>query len=245
LVAWPSADQDVNGATTLLAVSLASQAALSALQDLEAAEQGQLYIDGAGKVELRSRGWRHSDTHAITSQATFGDSGTELRYSNLVTDGGEQFIVNTVVAQRTGGAGQIREDATSQGKYYERTYSLTGLQNNDDIDVGYIADWRLATHKDVIQRVTQLTCDPPRDPTNLFPAALANDIGYRLTIKRRPQGVGTVLTYMPLIEGIDHSFDAQGSWTTTFYLSSADSTLLAGLYDDAVYGLYDAAVYAP
>ena len=247
LVGWPSADQTVAGSTILQAVSLANQDALTALQALEAAEQGQLYIDGSGSVILRNRGWRYSTAAAITSNATFGDSGSEFRYADLVTDGGQQFIFNTIIAQRTGGANQIREDATSQGKYFERTYSVTGLQSSDDADVGYVADWRLATHKDVIQRVTRLQLLPRRDPTNLFPQALGRDIGERVTIKRRPQGVGTALTYTPLVEGIDDTFDANWTWATTWYLSSADSNSAVQplILDDAVYGLLDTAVLGP
>jgi hypothetical protein len=247
LVGWPSADQDLNGATVLQQVALGRLPALTALQDLERAEQGQLYIDGIGKIEFRDRYWRYTDSHAITSQATFGDAGIglELGYSDLVTDGGEQFIANTVITQRFGGGEQTREDVTSQTMFYERTLSITGLQNSDDADVGYIADWQLATHKNVIQRVTQLSVRPLGNPAALFPVVLGLDIGQRVTVKRRPQGVGAVLTYTMLVEGIVHTFDATGEWTTTFYLSSADSTLLTGIYDDAVYGLYDSAVFAP
>ncbi len=247
IVAWPAGDRSVDtGVSTLQAADLHNAAMLQLLQDVEQSEQGQLYTGDDGKIVFRNRHWRFETAAAITSQATFGDSGAELRYTDVVTDGGEQFITNRVRATRQGGATTDVSDAASITAYWERPENITRLQNQSDLEVADLANWRLATRKDPALRVTQMTVQPRRDPTNLFPQVLGRDIGERLTVKRRPQGVGTALTYTVLIEGVQHNIDAGGDWRTVWYLSSSDSR--AGLqplvFDDAVYGLFDTGILA-
>lgn len=239
---WPTEDRVVDtGIATLQAFAAQSTNALSAMQTIEASEQGQLYIDGAGKLVFRNRRWRFSSSQATTSNATFGDGPGELAYADIVTDGGEQFIVNHVRAQRSTGSQIDVKDATSIATYYERTdATLSGLQNQTDGDVYDIATWRLHTRRNPIPRVVQLVVKPRSDPTNLYPQVLGRDIGDRVIVNRRPQGVGGTITYTGLIEGISHNVTADGDWTTSWYLSSFD--VVAGqplIFDDAVNGLFD------
>lgn len=249
LVGVPSADRDIaTGISTIQAQALANQPVLEALQAIADSEQGQLFMGADGKVVFRDRHWRFENTLAITSNATFGDSGSELRYSDIETDGGENLIFNRVRASRQGGATADAKDQTSITKFYERTDEVTGLQNESDLEVRDLANWRLNTHKNPIQRVTVLEIKPRKfdQASSLFPQVLARDIGHRVTVKRRPQGVGTALTYTCLIEGIEHTITREGEWTTRWYLSAADSqpAVQPLVFDDAVYGLFDTGVFA-
>lgn len=247
LVAWPAADRTVaTGISTLQSANLGSSPILQALQGVEMSEQGQLFASGDGKVIFRDRHWRFETPAAITSQATFGDSGSELRYSDLVTDGGEQFLVNHVRASRDGGVTTDVSDATSIAKFYERLDDVSGLQNQSDLEIRDLANWRLGTRKNPVPRVVSLEVKPRSNPASLFPQVLGRDIGERLTVKRRPQGVGSALSYSVLIEGIEHTVTAQGDWQTRWYLSSSDSQ--AGMQplilDDATFGILDTNVLA-
>jgi hypothetical protein len=247
IVAWPAGDRTVaTGISTLQAANLASSPMLQLLQSVELSEQGQLYAGHDGTVTFRDRHWRFENSLAITSNATFGDSGGELGYSDLVTDGGEQFLANHVRATRDGGATVNVSDATSVTTYYERLEDVSGLQNQSDLEVLDLANWRLAMRKNPVLRVVQLEVKPRASPAQLFPQVLGRGIGHRLTVKRRPQGVGSVLTYTVLIEGMEHSITADGDWVTRFYLSSSDSQ--AGvqplILDDANFGLLDTNVLA-
>ncbi len=246
IVAWPSADRTVaTGISTLQAANLGSSSILQNLQDVEQSEQGQLFAAGDGTVVFRDRHWRFENSSAITSQATFGDSGAELDYSDIVTDGGEQFLTNHVRATRDGGATVDVTDATSIAKFYERLDTVSGLQNQSDSEISDLANWRLATRKNPVPRVTSLEVKPRRGPATLFPQVLGRDLGHRLTVKRRPQGVGSALTYTVLIEGIEH-VGTIDNWVTRWYLSSSDSqsALQPLILDDATYGLLDTNVLA-
>jgi hypothetical protein len=251
LMGWPAADRTIaTGISTLQSVALGEQPLLTVLQDVEASEQGQLYIDDDGKVVFRDRHWRFEDALATDSNATFGDSGAELPYADIVTDGGEQYITNHVRARRQGGGAIDVTDATSITTFYERIDELSGLQNSSDLEIRDLANWRLASRKNPIQRVAQLTVFPRRPVSAtsilLFAQVLGRSIGERLTVKRRPQGVGTALTYTVLVEGVDHSFTFEGDWSTRWYLSSFDSlaTVQPLILDDAVYGILDTNVLA-
>ncbi len=246
IVAWPAADRTIaTGISTLQAANLASTSMLQALQSVEASEQGQLFAGGDGTVIFRDRHWRFENTLATTSNATFGDGAAELDYSDIVTDGGEQFLVNHIRATRDGGATADVSDATSITTYYERLDDVTGLQNQSDLEIRDLANWRLNTRKNPVPRVTSLEVKPRRGPSTLFPQVLGRDIGHRLTVKRRPQNVGTVLTYTTLIEGIEHAATPE-NWVTRWYLSSSDSQ--AGvqplILDDATFGILDTNVLA-
>ncbi len=243
-VSWPAADRDIaTGVSTLQLVELGNDDVLSLARNVEASEQGQLYMSADGKVTFRDRHFRFEDTGSITSQATFADdgAGVGLPYRDVVTDGGAQFIFNRIVASRKGGAEVVVSDATSITKFYERTDTVTGLENESQAEVVDLANWRLATHKNPAQRVTVLEIRARRDPTNLFPQVLGLDIGDRVTVQRTPQGLGAALSYTPLIEGVNHSVDIAGDWVTTFYLSSVDSQISVQplVLDSATYGLLD------
>ncbi len=251
LVAWPAADRDIGtGVAVLQAAALAKQTVLPVMQNVELSEQGQLFMGADGKVVYRDRRWRFENTVAITSQATFGDDGTgaELAYMDIVTDGGAQFLRNHVIGSRQGGALVDATDSASITKFYERTDTdLSELQAATDDDVLSLVQWRVATRANPIARVTTLSIQPRHPTTGLIAAVLALDIGERVTVKRRPQGVGTALSYVVLVEGISHQLDVAGNWTCTLYLSSFDSlpTVQPLILDNATYGLLDTNVLAP
>jgi hypothetical protein len=240
-------DVTVSSGTSLMgSASLDSAPMLGKLQDCEAAEQGQLYMGADGFLVFRGRSFRYTDSQSTTSQATFGDGPGEMLYSDIVTDGGAPFIVNRVRASRDGGSAIDVADATSIAKFYEHTEEISGLQLLYDEDARQLANWRLLTHKNPIQRVTELEIRPRAAPASLFPKVLGLDIGQRVIVKRRPQAVGTVLAYTVLIEGVDHTVNPDGTWVVRWYLSSADaqSAFQVLILDDVTAGLLDANVLA-
>lgn len=247
IAGWPSADRTLaTGVSILQPVNLASNDALSLIRQSERSEQGQVYMDQGGVVVFRDRHWRFENSAAITSNGTFGDGAGELDYFDIATDDGNVFIANHVRAQRTNGALFDVKDSTSIGLYYERIDdTANSLDNQSDSEVRDLANWRLATRKNPIQRVTQLVIKPQRDPANLFPQVLARNIGDRLIVKNRPPGGGTANTYTVLIEGIAHSI-SPNEWTTVWYLSSQDSNAATQplILDDTTYGLLDTNVLA-
>jgi hypothetical protein len=70
----------------------------------------------------------------------------------------------------------------------------------------------------------------------MYAATITDDIGTRITVKRRPQGVGSVISKELIIEGISHDIDVS-SWVTTYNLSPAPLPYL--ILDDTTFGVMD------
>jgi hypothetical protein len=81
-----SAGRDTPFDGTLATVFDTPTSALAALRQLERTEQGRCFIDRDGRVVFRTRTWSLSATRTVVSQATFGDSGAELGYTDLSTN---------------------------------------------------------------------------------------------------------------------------------------------------------------
>lgn len=226
---WPSALRNLDTGTSVLqAATITGQSVLTHAQLVADSEFGQLFMTADGKVRLIGRAGNVDQT----SQATFGDSGAELRYTEIQFDYADELIRNDVRIGRTGGSLQISSDATSITSFLRHTYQVDGLIHNSDAVSKNAADFLLNAYKDPLLRVTSITIAPQRDPSNLWPQVLGREIGDWVTIVRRPQGVGTAISQVCRIEGISHTFDAQDSlrWQTTWQLSPARTSATDDVY---------------
>lgn len=178
------------GQSTMPAASLASDV-LSALLDVNKAERGELYIDhhDAGKLRFRDRHARWTDSRSLTSQATFGDSGSEVTYTNI--DVQDDRIINSASVQRSGGATITATDAASITTYQTRSYAETGLLLEDDAEVESRANLIVAEHKDRHRRVRSITLEPAKSTHSAWAQVFARQIGDRITVKWRPPYGGT------------------------------------------------------
>lgn len=237
-VGWPgfglttAADRDIDtGSSTVGAFNLSGGSALDYLQTLHDTEQGQFYmgLDGAMssdsvfKVCWRQRHALLTSSRSSTSQATFGDDGSELKYADILVDYGENRLFNEGRVSRSGGAEQSYADVESQREYFKRPYEKSGLLYANDNDSFDHATWAVNRYSDPALRIIGLVIKPQRDPSNLWPQVLGREIGDRITVKRRPQGVGSVISKEAVIEGVEHSM-SDGEWTTVWRLSEADTT---------------------
>jgi hypothetical protein len=130
----------------------------------------------------------------------------------------DRLIINSSSVSRQDGATFTSEDATSQGSYFLRSENLPDLAVDTDEFVRQVAAYRIILYKDPLVRVEALEIKPRLDPPNLFPKALGYDIGTRITVKRRPQGLGAAISKDLLIEGVFHDISVDG-WTTKWGLS--------------------------
>jgi hypothetical protein len=87
-----------------------------------------------------------------------------------------------------------------------------------------------------LTRIESLEIKPRTDAANLFPKALAYDVGTRITVKRRPQGVGSPISKDLLIEGVSHDIGPD-SWNTRWNLSPVP--IAAFILDSATLGILD------
>ena len=233
---WMSDGETFSTATsTVQGIDTQNDTLLSALKECETADQGRLFCDRSGLVKFISHNEMAVNSTYNTSQRTFGDGTGELPYLDLEFTYNDQLIYNRTNIARREGATAVVNDTTSQGQYFIRTDSLSGLINNTDEQADDIARVRLATYKQPQLRIDQMRFSPRR-LTSMYSATISDDIGTRITVKRRPQGVGSVISKELIVEGITHDIGIS-SWVTTYNLSPAPLSFL--ILDNLVYGVMD------
>jgi hypothetical protein len=224
------------GSGTVQAIATQNKTPLAVAQECEAAEQGRLFIDRDGKVEFISRNAFAATSTYNTSQYTFGDDVGELGYTSLQFEFNDRLIFNRSVVGRMDGATATFNDTTSQGEYFIRTSDVTDLIVNTDQQIIDIANARLDAYKQPKLRVEQLTFTPRQSPAALYPVAIGVEIGTRITVNRRPQGVGSLISKQVIVEGISHTITPDG-WETTFTLSPV--FVATFILDSATFGVLD------
>jgi hypothetical protein len=237
-VGWPSGLRTLSSGDSWLAAGPTASTALDYLQQIADTEQGRFYAAGDGTFVFRDRTWELITTAAKTSQATFGDLGAELHHQKLVLDGGNiDSIINSVIVTPSAGTAGVAEDATSITSYGRHQEQISSLQPNQ-VDARNLAKWRLSKFKDPRLNFTEIEIHPRRDAANLFPKVLGLDFGQLITVKRRPQAIGSAISQDRAIDGIEHVITPE-DWTTTFYLTQPAPTVAASnwwIIGDATFG---------
>jgi hypothetical protein len=210
--------------------------ALSVLQACETTEQGRLFIDASGLVRFISRTALSTTSTYKTSQRTYGDSGSELPYTDFQSAYDDRLVYNRVEVTRVYGPTVTVDDSTSQSQYFIRSQAMTDLIANSDQQSNDIANARLYLYKQPRYRVSSISVNPRANPSTLYPAVIGDEIGTRVTVKRRPQGVGSSISQELLIEGIEHSIGPM-DWRTTYNLSPAPPVYFT--LDSSTFGVLD------
>ena len=223
-VGWSSVDRDISdGDSTLQLADLRGDSSLAHMQDVELTESGRLFVSVSGKVTFVNRHALLNETPYATSQATFGDSGVELRYAEITFDYSDKQIRNDIEVSAPALPTQVTRDATSQTAYLKRGYTRQVLESSP-ARMKDAANYILGRYKDPFLRVESISIKPRRDESGLYPQVLGREIGERVTIKRRPQAVGSAISQECHIESIAHRVDAETqTWVTTWTLSPADT----------------------
>ena len=223
MMGWPTDSRTIDTTgDSVQAAAVQGANALTYLQNVAASDNGRFYISSDGKATYWSRNGLLGSSSYATSQATFGDSTGEKPYNAYVPQYNDQLVKNYVSVTREGGTAQIAYDSTSIGKYWQRNDSVSGLLITDDATAASLASVRLNTYKNPYTRITQVGVNP-RSDTTLYTQVVGYDIGTRITIKRRPQGVGSAISADYVIEGVAHDITPD-SWQTTWNVVPASAT---------------------
>lgn len=242
-IGWTSVSLDA-GRTTLPA-GQAKGPTLAHLQAVASTEDGRLFVGADGTVRFLDRHAPFLEERSNTSQATFGDGPGELRYSDITFDFSDDQIRNDASIRMPDPAGERNaeisyEDADSIEEYLRQSYSKDVLYTDPRVAQNN-AEYIVSRYKDPALRVETITLKPERDPANLMPQVLGREIGDRITVKRRPQGVGDPIVTETLIEAITHALTPAGAWTVTWSLSPVDTRNYL-ILDDAAFGILGTAL---
>lgn len=217
-VSWLTADRDIDaGQSTIQAVTLDNEEALSHLLTINETENGRLFINGAGEVVFQDRHAKYKSPYD-TVQATFGSGSGELPFDDIALEYSDMNIWNHTIVERSGGTAQSVEDSDSIDDHFRRTLEKTGLLMTSDTEAQDAANWLLSQFKSPRLRIRELVLQG-RYSDDVATQALTREIGDRVKVVHRPPGGGTI-TQESFIEQITWAF-RKGAWTVRWALSRA------------------------
>jgi len=208
---WSSSDREIStGDLQVQAGQSVNDNLLTAMKNVESAEQGQFYMSADGKATFRDRNYKR--TQQFNSQATFGTGVGELPFSDVITTLDDSKILNLISVTRNGGTEQVLSDTDSIAKYGARENSLSATLNVTDADALSIAEQRLTQFKETSSRIEGLIVNPLSD-TNLWNQVLIRELGDKITIKI-PTTVSTTMEFDVHLDRISHTVSAVNqTWT--------------------------------
>ena len=222
---FPAADRNLDTGSAQLGVFEEGNT-LKSLQDVGQAETGRSmqYVDGAGKWTFVGRHDFWTGTAYTTSQATLGDSSTELGYTvggGFRLDYDDYDIINSArIAPRTGWF----QEFTSTGSV--DSYGPAGVERRIIEKRAALAlntaEYLATERADSVARLDELTLSPEADPARFYPVILAAEYGHRFTVKRRPQGVGSAISIEGHLDHVVHKL-TPGTWETRWRLGRAEA----------------------
>jgi hypothetical protein len=236
-VSWPSEWRQIEtGDQPVGAYRPDSLAASRYLPQIDNAEQGALFVNRDGDVELRSR----TTTSVANIVGLFDDNGTDLPFADVVVDGNTVDTIYNRIDGRYAYGTVTARDSSSVTAYGEALQQLDLRLIDDPADAQTIVDTRLARTKDPRTRVTRLDIPVRRDTASIVPVVAALDLYDDVAVSFTPTGVGDPLWRAVRVQGIRHTIRLD-EWSVSLYLAPSpvgtNGPLL--VLDDDTYGKLD------
>lgn len=222
LVDWSPNLRDIDDGLSSMPAGKQTSSAWDSMQFAAVSEYGELYVAPDGKLTFRDRNALWTEARSQTSQATFGDSSGELKYSELEPVGADTSAIrNQITISYNEQNGSVTwSDGESVTTWGVRDEQLQVSLTERSVASSY-AKFLLTQFADPAFTFGSLTIVPRADPTNLWPQALGRKLGDRITIKLTPPGGGARITREVFIRSIEHSVRPGVDWVTKFGLSDA------------------------
>lgn len=201
MMGWSSSKRaiDSGGSSMSQRVGLPEGSALAYFLDMVESENGNMFMSGDGKLTFHSRYYRQT----AASEATFGDSGSEIKYRPLFSyrrDIDDIFPVVSITHEDSGSTYTV-QDAAQRKKVGPNTLERN-LVTASQLEAVDAANYFLVQHKDAKNRIPKLVVTPQSDNTWATVLAILQDD--RVTVKRRPKYYLSGYTQDYLIERVMH-----------------------------------------
>jgi hypothetical protein len=237
-IGWPSALRDIDtGLTTVQADPATQRTALSALQTIATTEYGAIYMDHTGRVAFQDRELTVSSVAG--TPVVFNDDGSAIGYFDVKWVFDDTQVYNLATVTRTGGAVQTASDAASITKFFTHSYNQTGLLMETDAEALDYARAFVASRKDTVIRVNELTLDLQQDNYSAGTiAALSIDFFTPVSVTTT-QPNSTTLSKTEQVFNVSHSI-TPNSWKVR--LGTAEPIIDGFILDSTLYGILDTSV---
>lgn len=239
-IGWPAELRDIDtGLTTVQADPATQRTALSALQTVATTEYGALYMDATGRVAFQDRDLTVS---SIGDPAVvFADDGTGIGYFDVKWVFDDTQVYNLATITRNGGTVQTASDAASIEKFFTHSYNQSGLLMETDAEALDYAKAFVASRKDTVIRVNELTLDLQQDNyTAGTIAALSIDFFTPVSVTTT-QPNNTTLSKTEQVFNVTHSI-TPNSWKVRF--GTAEPIIDGFILDSTIYGILGTSSFA-
>jgi hypothetical protein len=180
--------------------------ALSAMQAATKAEDGNLFIAATGLLTFHDNLAR-TKTPLHTSQAIFADDTVQLGYFDVEMADDDEFIYNECAIIGDDIGEQVMLDSAYQLEQGPRVVpDMTGSIIKNASDAIAQAFVKVERYKDSKPRCKALIIRPDGDPDNLYPVALGNDLGSKITFQLNSTRNPALINQDYHIEGIVHDW---------------------------------------
>jgi hypothetical protein len=230
-VAWPLAQRNIDDGSSQLGADVFDGNVLTYLQQVEASEQGQLFMTKTGDVRF-VRG-------AVTvasglSTVLFADDGTGVPYTNAAVNYGTELLFNQVESSSPAGTATAN-NTVSQDKYGITQATVSTLlalysQTED------LANFWVNKYGEPEYRFENLTVNLQGLSGDDQISVLGLELGDIIQIKFTPNGVGSPIQRYGQIINVDHAISADRH-DITFGVGSLQYSFL--VLDDVGFGLLD------
>lgn len=241
-VAWPADRRSIDvGDSTLSSVAITEGTQTVAyLQLVATSEAGDVFVSKDGKFVFKER---NSAPGAVDIAFTDEPSVlgfTVIPFADLEVVYGSEQLYNRIVLSnnKTVPDEVVAEDTDSQTIYGPRSYSVSGLLNNEAADLQYLADFLLARFKQPQYRFQSLSVVLDVLTEAQQDKVLDLEIGDIVQVKFTPSGIPPAIDQYCRVIGIDHDWSASEKRINLslerldFSLFVLDSTLFGTLDDD-------------
>jgi hypothetical protein len=241
-VAWPIDRRSIDvGDSTLSSIAVTEGTQTVAyLQLVATSEAGDVFVSKDGKFVFKERNSAPGVIDiAFTDEASV-PGFTVIPFADLEVVYGSEQLYNRIVLSNNKAVPDevIAEDADSQGTYGPRSYSATGLLNNEAADLQYLADFLLARFKEPQYRFQGLSVVLDVLTEAQQDKVLDLEIGDIVQVKFTPSGIPPAIDQYCRVIGIDHNWTANEKRINLslerldFTLFVLDSSLFGTLDDD-------------
>jgi hypothetical protein len=197
-------------------------------------EGGELYVSKSGTLTTTNRTDVFNAARSTTSQATFTDDGTALKYGTEIEIQYDADSLKNDVTVTYSGNGEVNVYSDAVISVYGGSSTTIETQLADPTSANQLALMELGVEGVLIPRVSPIDVSVNTGATD-WQTILSLELLDRITLKRTPS-VGNQFSRDALINSIDHAI-VPGVWQTTLGMSMRYTSPFT--LDDDILGTLD------
>ena len=230
-VSWPVDLRDVDTGQSTLGTGIFSGNALEYLQQVDASEQGALFVGKTGDLTFRDR---LDFTPTSTSVVEFADDGTGIPYQRVQVNYGIELLYNNVEVTSPAGTA-IANNQRSRTAYGVSSYEVATLVDSQD-QLDNLADFLVSKYADPEYRISGFAINLDGISSGQKASVLGLELGDVVKITFTPNATGNAIVQFGQVIRLDHEIE-QTRHDVVLGLASVDWTFL--VLDDAIFGTMD------